>query len=57
MDSVQRAVALVGNHGLTRHHPLQRHLRDVLCARVHTPQDDTVLLARGRAALHRPPVD
>ncbi|MFB8166861.1 acyl-CoA dehydrogenase family protein [Kitasatospora purpeofusca] len=56
VESVQRAVALVGNHGLTRHHPLQRHLRDVLCARVHTPQDDSVLLSRGRAALHRPPV-
>lgn len=55
VDAVQRAVALVGNHGLTRHHPLQRHLRDVLCSRVHTPQDDTVLLARGRAALHRAP--
>ncbi|MFJ8042800.1 acyl-CoA dehydrogenase family protein [Kitasatospora sp. NPDC096147] len=51
VDSVQRAVALTGNPGLTRRHPLQRHLRDVLCSRVHTPQDDTVLLARGRAAL------
>ncbi|MED7947518.1 acyl-CoA dehydrogenase family protein [Streptomyces sp. BE303] len=55
VEAVQRAVALTGNHGLTRHHPLQRHLRDVLCSRVHTPQDDTVLLTRGRAALHRPP--
>ncbi|MEU9129704.1 acyl-CoA dehydrogenase family protein [Kitasatospora sp. NPDC048540] len=53
IDAVQQAVALVGNHGLTHHHPLQRHLRDVLCSRVHTPQDDTVLLALGRAALHR----
>ncbi|GJF34532.1 acyl-CoA dehydrogenase [Kitasatospora sp. NE20-6] len=51
IDAVQQAVALVGNHGLTHHHPLQRHLRDVLCSRVHTPQDDTVLLALGRAAL------
>ncbi|MEV4613236.1 acyl-CoA dehydrogenase family protein [Kitasatospora sp. NPDC049258] len=54
VDAVQQAVALVGNHGLTRHHPLQRHLRDVLCSRVHTPQDDTVLLAAGRAGLVRP---
>ncbi|GAA4988057.1 acyl-CoA dehydrogenase family protein [Kitasatospora paranensis] len=54
IDAVQQAVALVGNHGLTRHHPLQRHLRDVLCSRVHTPQDDTVLLAAGRAALTSP---
>ncbi|MFJ1703682.1 acyl-CoA dehydrogenase family protein [Kitasatospora sp. NPDC088346] len=53
IDAVQQAVALVGNHGLTRHHPLQRHLRDVLCSRVHTPQDDSVLLALGGAALDR----
>ncbi|GAA2096427.1 acyl-CoA dehydrogenase family protein [Kitasatospora saccharophila] len=53
IDAVQRAVALVGNHGLTRRHPLERHLRDVLCARVHTPQDDSVLLTAGRAALAR----
>jgi alkylation response protein AidB-like acyl-CoA dehydrogenase len=54
IDAVQDAVALVGNAGLTRHHPLQRHLRDVLCSRVHTPQDDAVLLATGRAALSTP---
>ncbi|MFJ4677445.1 acyl-CoA dehydrogenase family protein [Kitasatospora sp. NPDC088783] len=53
IDAVQQAVALVGNHGLTRHHPLERHLRDVLCARVHTPQEDSVLLAAGRTALGR----
>ncbi|MFJ5228694.1 acyl-CoA dehydrogenase family protein [Kitasatospora sp. NPDC088391] len=53
IDAVQQAVALVGNHGLTRRHPLERHLRDVLCARVHTPQDDAVLLAAGRTALDR----
>ncbi|MEU2631658.1 acyl-CoA dehydrogenase family protein [Kitasatospora sp. NPDC007106] len=53
VEAVQQAVALVGNHGLTRQHPLQRHLRDVLCSRVHTPQDDAVLLAAGRAGLAR----
>ncbi|QMU77377.1 acyl-CoA/acyl-ACP dehydrogenase [Streptacidiphilus sp. PB12-B1b] len=53
IGAVEQAVALVGNHGLTRAHPLQRHLRDVLCSRVHTPQDDMVLLAAGRAALAR----
>ncbi|MEV4559286.1 acyl-CoA dehydrogenase family protein [Kitasatospora sp. NPDC049285] len=53
IDTVQQAVALVGNHGLTRRHPLERHLRDVLCARVHTPQDDSVLLAADRTALGR----
>lgn len=51
IDSMQRAVALVGNNALTRRNPLERHLRDVLCARVHTPQDDSILGALGRAAL------
>jgi alkylation response protein AidB-like acyl-CoA dehydrogenase len=49
--AVEDAVALTGNPGLTRDHPLERHLRDVLCARIHTPQDDSVLLSTGRAAL------
>jgi len=54
IDAVQRAVALVGNNALTRRNPLERHLRDVLCARVHTPQDDSILGALGRAALSQP---
>ena len=33
---------------------LERHLRDVLCARVHTPQDDSIVAALGQAALARP---
>ena len=53
IGAVEQAVALIGNHGLTNDNPLQRHLRDVLCSRVHTPQDDMVLLAAGRAALGR----
>jgi alkylation response protein AidB-like acyl-CoA dehydrogenase len=53
--AVQDAVALTGNPGLTRGHPLERHLRDVLCARIHTPQEDSVLLAAGRAALNTDP--
>jgi alkylation response protein AidB-like acyl-CoA dehydrogenase len=48
--AVEQAVALVGNNGLTRKYPLERHYRDVLCARVHTPQDDSVLTAAGQAA-------
>jgi alkylation response protein AidB-like acyl-CoA dehydrogenase len=51
IDAVQRAVALVGNNALTRRNPLERHLRDVLCARVHTPQDDSIIGTLGRAAL------
>lgn len=49
----EQAVALVGNAGLTRHHPVQRHLRDALCSRIHSPQDDTILTGAGRAALGR----
>jgi alkylation response protein AidB-like acyl-CoA dehydrogenase len=51
--AVQSAVELVGNPGLSLHHPLQRHLRDVICSRIHTPQDDSVLTGAGRAALER----
>ncbi len=54
IDAVQRAVALIGNNALTRRNPLERHLRDVLCSRVHTPQDDSILSALGQAALSRP---
>jgi alkylation response protein AidB-like acyl-CoA dehydrogenase len=50
IDAVSQAVALVGNNGLTRRNPLERHLRDVLCSRVHTPQDDSIVAAAGRAA-------
>jgi alkylation response protein AidB-like acyl-CoA dehydrogenase len=49
--AVEQAVALAGNHALSRQNPLERHLRDVLCARIHTPQIDTAHIAAGRAAL------
>lgn len=49
--AVQTAVAALGNPALTRHHPLERHLRDVLCSRIHPPQDDTALVGAGRLAL------
>ncbi len=49
--AVQQAVALTGNHGLSRSNPLERHLRDVLCARIHTPQADVAFVAAGRAIL------
>jgi alkylation response protein AidB-like acyl-CoA dehydrogenase len=48
---VEGALALAGNHGLSRSNPLERHYRDVLCGRVHTPQDDSTRVAAGRAAL------
>ncbi len=51
ISAVQTAVAALGNPGLTRHNPLERHLRDVLCSRVHPPQDDAALLLAGKRAL------
>ena len=51
---VELALRQSGNHGLDRANPLQRYHRDVLCGRVHTPQEDSALVAAGRAAL-RPP--
>jgi alkylation response protein AidB-like acyl-CoA dehydrogenase len=51
VEAVQEALTLTGNHGLSRTNPLERHLRDVLCGRVHNPQDDTIKLTAGRLAL------
>ncbi|BCY11828.1 acyl-CoA dehydrogenase family protein [Actinoplanes sp. L3-i22] len=51
--ATQTAVAALGNPGLSRHHPLERHLRDALCIRVHPPQEDAVLLASGRRVLKK----
>jgi alkylation response protein AidB-like acyl-CoA dehydrogenase len=49
--AVEKALRLTGNHGVSRRNPLERHHRDVLCARIHSPQEDTVRLGAGRAAL------
>jgi len=49
---VEEALSLTGNHGLARTNPLQRHYRDVLCGRVHTPQDDATRTSLGRLALN-----
>jgi alkylation response protein AidB-like acyl-CoA dehydrogenase len=51
--AVDDALSLTSNHGLSRTNPLERHYRDVLCGRVHTPQDDATRLAAGRLALAR----
>jgi alkylation response protein AidB-like acyl-CoA dehydrogenase len=48
--AVEKAIAATGNPGLSRHNPLQRHFRDVLCGRIHTPQADVVLTAAGKSA-------
>ena len=49
--AVEIGLELTGNPGLTRNNPLERHYRDVLCSRIHSPQNDTILTANGRAAL------
>jgi alkylation response protein AidB-like acyl-CoA dehydrogenase len=49
--AVQIGLELTGNPGLSRNNPLERHYRDVLCSRIHSPQDDTILVAAGRAGL------
>ena len=47
---VEKAIELSGNPGLSRANPLQRHYRDVLCSRIHTPQNDSILVNTGKAA-------
>jgi alkylation response protein AidB-like acyl-CoA dehydrogenase len=49
--AVELAVEAAGNPGLSRANPLQRHYRNVLCGRIHTPQNDAVLVGVGKAAL------
>lgn len=51
IQGVELALQLSGNHGLSRRHPMERHHRDVLCSRIHTPQDDSVLATAGQLAL------
>jgi alkylation response protein AidB-like acyl-CoA dehydrogenase len=48
---VEDALSLTSNHGLSRTNPLERYYRDVLCGRIHTPQDDATRVAIGRSAL------
>jgi alkylation response protein AidB-like acyl-CoA dehydrogenase len=47
--AVQIGLELTGNPGISRKNPLERHYRDVLCSRIHSPQDDTILVGAGRA--------
>ena len=47
--AVEIGLELTGNPGLSRKNPLERHYRDVLCSRIHSPQDDTILAGAGRA--------
>jgi len=47
--AVEVGLELTGNPGLSRRNPLERHYRDVLCSRIHSPQNDTILGSAGRA--------
>jgi alkylation response protein AidB-like acyl-CoA dehydrogenase len=47
--AVEIGLELTGNPGISRKNPLERHYRDVLCSRIHSPQADTILVAAGRA--------
>ncbi|WP_336973624.1 acyl-CoA dehydrogenase family protein [Sphingobium aromaticiconvertens] len=49
--AVEIGLELTGNPGISRKNPLERHYRDVLCSRIHSPQTDTILVAAGRATL------
>jgi len=53
IKAVEIGLAAIGNPGLSRDNPLERHYRDVLCARIHTPQRDAALSAAGRLALQQ----
>jgi alkylation response protein AidB-like acyl-CoA dehydrogenase len=51
MKAVDIAMSLIGNPALFRSNPLERHHRDVMCSRIHMPQDDMVVLGAGKAKL------
>lgn len=38
IQAVELAIEAAGNPGLSRRNPLERHYRDVLCSRIHTPR-------------------
>jgi alkylation response protein AidB-like acyl-CoA dehydrogenase len=51
VTAVQTAVQALGNPALSRDNPIERHLRDVLCCRIHPPQDDMALIFLGKRSL------
>ncbi|WP_369031886.1 acyl-CoA dehydrogenase family protein [Streptomyces adonidis] len=53
VQAVGLAVRLLGNPGLARGNPLERHFRDIQCAPVHAPQEDISVLAIGTKALEK----
>jgi alkylation response protein AidB-like acyl-CoA dehydrogenase len=51
LDAVSKAMEFSGNPGLAQANPPERHYRDVLCARVRSPQNDSIFVSGGRLAL------
>lgn len=49
--AVEIGLAGIGNPALSKSNPIERFYRDVLCSRVHVPQNDMILCGAGRAAL------
>lgn len=50
-SAVTLATRLLGNPGLSRRSPLERHFRDIQFAAIHAPQDDVVLRQIGTRVL------
>ncbi|MBD2388026.1 acyl-CoA dehydrogenase family protein [Cylindrospermum sp. FACHB-282] len=49
--AVGMGLELTGNPGLLKKNPLERHYRDVLCSRIHTPQNDVICQSLGKSVL------
>jgi alkylation response protein AidB-like acyl-CoA dehydrogenase len=49
--AVEIGLELTGNPGLLKKNPLERHYRDVLCSRIHTPQNDVICQSLGKSVL------
>jgi alkylation response protein AidB-like acyl-CoA dehydrogenase len=49
--AVEIALELTGNPGLLKRNPLERHYRDILCSRIHTPQNDVICQSLGKSVL------
>jgi alkylation response protein AidB-like acyl-CoA dehydrogenase len=49
--AIEIGLELIGNPGLSRKNPLERHYRDVLCSRIHTPQNDVICQSLGKSIL------
>lgn len=53
ISAVETIIAAAGNPGLDKRNGLERHYRDVLCSRIHTPQNDVILLEAGRRGINQ----